>query len=99
MSNYLDKLHANKINFPKAYDRFLHNLFYMVDSLKDEEEIRMNIYGGFEKYRNCVKEEGMKGITLFDKWEWDEEGYRVAAYRAVIKPKVFLTQLDKYCAE
>ena len=29
--------------FPKVYDQFLRNLFYMADSLKDEEEIRMNI--------------------------------------------------------
>ncbi len=43
MSNYLENLHTNQIRFPKAYDQFLRNLFYMADSLKDEEEIRMNI--------------------------------------------------------
>ena len=39
MSNYLEKLHANQIRFPKAYDQFLRNLFYMTDGLKDEEEV------------------------------------------------------------
>ena len=67
MSNYIEKLHTNQIRFPKMYDQFLRNLFYMMDSLKTEEEIRMNIYNGFEKYRDCVEEEGLKGITLFDK--------------------------------
>ena len=98
MTGYLEKLHTNQIHFPKAYARFLHNLFYLADSLKDEEEIRMNIYNGFEKYRDCVKAEGLKGVNLSMKWEQDEEGYRVAAYRAVIKPKVLLAQLGKYCA-
>ena len=37
MSNYLEKLHTNQIHFPKAYDQFLRNLFYMAGSLKDEE--------------------------------------------------------------
>lgn len=98
MSNYVEKLHTNQIYFPKAYAQFLHNLFYLVDGLKDEEEIRLNIYNGFEKYRDCVKDEGLKGIDLSMKWEQDEEGCRVAVYRAVIKPKVLLAQLEKYCA-
>ena len=98
MNSYLEKLHANQIHFPKAYAQFLHNLFYLADSLKDEEEIRLNIYNGFEKFRNCVKAEGLKGINLTVKWEKDEERYRVVAYRAVVKPKVLLAQLDKYCA-
>ena len=98
MSNYLEKLHANQIHFPKTYAAFLRNLFYLADSFKDEEEIRLNIYGGFEKYLTCVKDEGLKGVALSGKWEKDEEGYRVVAYRAIIKPKVLLAQLDKYCA-
>lgn len=97
MTSYLEKLHANQVHFPKAYARFLHSLFYMADSLKDEEEIRMNIYGGYEKYRDCVKKEKLNGIKLTSNWERDEQGYRVAAYHAVIKPKVFLAQLYKYC--
>ena len=36
----------------------------------DEEEIRVNIYGGYEKYRDCVKEEGLKVITVDIRWEW-----------------------------
>ncbi len=98
MVKYLDKLQANLIRFPKSWDPFLRNLFYMAASLKDEKEIRMNIYGGFEKYRECVKDEGLKGITLSFRWETDKYGYKVAAYRAVIKPKVLLAQLEKYCA-
>ncbi len=98
MSNYLAKLHANQIYFPKAYARFLHNLFYLVDSLKDEKEIRLNIYGGFEKFRDCVREEKLKGITLSFEWELDSEGYKVVAYHAVIDTKVLMAQLDKYCA-
>lgn len=98
MNNYLEKLHANQIHFPIAYDKFLRNLFYMAASLKDEEEIRLNIYGGFEKYRYCVKEEKLNGIKLTNNWERDEQGYRVAAYHAVINTKVLLAQLDKYCA-
>lgn len=98
MRNYLEKLHANQIHFPKAHESFLRNLFYTVASLKDEEEIRMNIYGGFEKYRDCVKDEGLKGITFTVQWERDAQGYTEVAYRAVIKPKVLLAQLEKYCA-
>ena len=98
MSNYVEKLHTNQIYFPKAYARFLHNLFYLADSLKDEEEIRMNIYNGFEKFRDCVKDEGLKGINLSVKWEPNAEGHKDVTYRAVIKPKVLLAQLDKYCA-
>ena len=39
MTSYLEKLQANQIHFPKTYERFLYNLFYLADSLKDEEEI------------------------------------------------------------
>ena len=98
MRNYLEKLHANQIHFPKVHANFLRNLFYMADSLKDEEEVRLNIYVGFEKYRDCVKEEGLKGITFTVQWERDAQGYKEVAYRAVIKPKVLLAQLEKYCA-
>ena len=98
MNNYLEKLHANQIHFPKAYARFLHNLFYLVDGLKDEEEIRINIYNGFEKYRDCVKAEGLKGINLSVKWEPNAEGHKDVVYRAVINTKVLLAQLEKYCA-
>lgn len=98
MTSYLEKLNTNQIHFPKTYARFLHNLFYLVDSLKDEEEIRLNIYNGFEKYRDCVKAEGLKGINLSAKWEQDAEGHKDVAYRAEIKPKVLLAQLEKYCA-
>ena len=97
MSNYVEKLHTNQIYFPKAYARFLHNLFYMADRLKDEKEIRLNIYGGFEKYRDCVKEEKLDGIKLFINLEQDEVGFKVVAYHAVIDTKVLLAQLDKYC--
>ena len=38
MNNYLEKLHANQIHFPKAYDKFLRNLFYMAAILKGEEK-------------------------------------------------------------
>lgn len=98
MNNYLEKLHANQICFPKAYARFLHNLFYMADSLKDEEVIRLNIYGSFEKYRDCVKEERLDGIKLSTNLEQDEAGFKVVAYHAVIDTKVLLAQLEKYCA-
>ena len=98
MSNYLEKLHANQIHFPKAHASFLRNLFYTVDSLQNEEEIRMNLYGGFDKYRDCVKEEGLKGITFTVQWAPDAQGYKEVAYHAVIKPKVLLAQLEKYCA-
>lgn len=98
MNNYLEKLHANQIYFPKAYARFLHNLFYMADSLKDEKVIRLNIYGGFEKYRDCVKEERLDGIKLSTNLEQDESGCKVVAYHAVIDTKVLLAQLEKYCA-
>ena len=64
----------------------------------NEEEIRMNIYNGFENYRDCVDDEGLKGITLSVKWEQDINGNKEVAYRAVIKPKVLLAQLDRYCA-
>lgn len=97
MTNYLEKLHVNQISFPKVYDPFMRNLFYMADRLKEEEEIRMNIYGGFEKYRECVEDEGLKGITFIMKWERDDRGFKEVAYRAVIKPKVLLAQLEKYC--
>ena len=99
MSNYLEKLHTNQIRFPKVYDQFLRNLFYMADSLKDEEEIRMNIYNGFEHYRDCVEDEGLKGVTLSVKWEQDTNGHKEVTYRAVIKPKVLLAQLDRYYTE
>lgn len=98
MTNYLEKLQANQVHFPKAYAQFLHNLFYLADSLKDEDEIRINIYNGFEKYRDCVKVEGLKGINLSMKWEQNAEGHKDVAYHAVIKPKVLLAQLNKYCA-
>ena len=98
MSNYVEKLHTNQIYFPKAYARFLHNLFYLADSQKVEEEIRLNIYNGFEKYRDCVKAEGLKGINFSVKWEPNADGHKDVAYRAVIKPKVLLAQLEKYCA-
>ena len=97
MNNYLEKLHANQIYFPKAYARFLHNLFYLVDGLKDEEVIRLNIYGGFEKYRDCVKEERLNGIKLSINLEQDDGGFKVVAYLAVIDTKVLLAQLEKYC--
>ena len=97
MTNYLEKLHANQIYFPKAHASFLYNLFNMANNLKDEEEIRMNIYGGFAKYRDCVKDEGLKGITFAVQWERDVHGYKEIAYSAVIKPKVLLAQLEKYC--
>ena len=97
MNSYLEKLHANQIHFPKTYARFLHNLFYLAESLKDEEEIQLNIYNGFEKYRDCVKAEGLKGINLSVKWEQNAGGYKDVTYHAVIKPKVLLTQLEKYC--
>ena len=97
MSNYLEKLHTNQIRFPKAYDQFLRNLFYMVDSLKTEEEIRMNIYSGFEKYRDCVEDEHLNGIALTVQWKRDKSGYKEITYKAVIKPRVLLAQLDKYC--
>ena len=42
MTNYLEKLHANQIHFPETHANLLRNLFYMVASLKDEEEIWMN---------------------------------------------------------
>ncbi len=84
MSNYLEKLHANQIRFPKAYERLLRNLFYMADSLKNEEEIRINIYNGFEKYRDCVENERLNGIALTVQWERDKHGYKEVAYNAVI---------------
>lgn len=90
MSNYIEKLHANQIRFPKAYDQFLRNLFYMADTLKDEEEIRVNIYGGYEKYRDCVENEHLNGIALTVQWERDKHGYKEVTYKAVIKPKVLL---------
>ena len=98
MINYLEKLHVNQFRFPKTYDQFLRNLFYMADSLKDEEEIRMNIYNGFGKYRDCVENEHLKGIALTVQWERDKHGYKEITYKAVIKPRVLLAQLDKYCA-
>ena len=98
MRNYLEKLHENQIHFPEAHANFLRNLFYTVANLKDEEEIRMNIYGGHERYRDCVKDEGLRGITFSVQWERDAQGYKEVAYRAVIKPKVLLAQLEKYCA-
>lgn len=98
MSNYLEKLHTNQIYFPKAYARILYNMFYMADSLHDEEVIRLNIYGGFEKYRDCVKEERLDGITLTARWD-RENGYRCVTYQAVINTKVLIAQLEKYCAE
>jgi len=94
----LKKLNAYQICFPKNYARFLHNLFYMADSRKDEEVIQLNIYGGFEKYRDCVKEERLDGIKLTINLERDEAGYKVVAYYAVIDTKVLLAQLDRYCA-
>ena len=97
MNNYLEKIHTNQIRFPKAYDQFLRNLFYMVDSLKTEEEIRMNIYSGFEKYRDCVEDEHMNGITLTVQWKRDKHGYKEITYEAMIKPRVLLAQLEKYC--
>ena len=97
MSNYLEKLHTNQIRFPKAYDQFLRNLFYMAGSLKDEEEIRMNIYNGFEKYRECVEDECLNGIALTVQWERDKHEYKEITYKAVIKPRILLAQLDKYC--
>ena len=97
MSNYLEKLHTNQIRFPKAYDQFLRNLFYMADSLKDEEEIRMNIFNGSEKYRDCVENEHLNGIALTVRWERDKHGYKEITYKAVIKPRILLAQLDKYC--
>ena len=98
MDSYLKKLHANQIYFPKAYARFLYNLFYMADSLKDEKEIRLNIYGGFERFRDCVKEEKLDGIKLSTNLEQDEAGFKVVAYHAVIDTKVLLAQLKKYHA-
>ena len=71
----------------------------MADRLKDEEEIQMNIYNGFENYRDCVEDEGLKGVTLSVKWEQDANGHKEVVYRAVIKPKVLLAQLERYCAE
>ena len=99
MNSYLEKLHANQIHFPSAHENLMRNLFYLADRLKNEEEIRMNIYNGFENYRDCVEDEGLKGITLSVKWEQDRNGHKEVAYRAVIKPKVLLAQLEKYCAE
>ena len=98
MSNYLEKLHTNQIRFPKAYDQLLRNLFYMADSLKDEEDIRMNIFNGFEEDRAAVENEHLNGIALTVRWERDKHGYKEITYKAVIKPKVLLAQLDKYCA-
>lgn len=97
MSKYLERLHANQVNFPKAYAPFLHNLFYMADSLRNEEEIRLNIYGGFEKYRDCVREERLDGVKLSINLEQDVAGYKVVSYHAAITTKVLLAQLDKYC--
>ena len=99
MNSYLEKLHTNQIHFPSDHENLMRNLFYLADRLKDEEEIRMNIYNGFENYRDCVEDEGLKGITLSVKWEQDTNGHKEVAYRAVIKPKVLLAQLEKYCAE
>ena len=99
MNSYLGKLHANQIHFPSDHENLMRNLFYLADRLKDEEEIRMNIYNGFENYRDCVEDEGLKGVTLSVKWEQDINGHKEVAYRAVIKPKVLLAQLEKYCAE
>ncbi len=96
MSNYIEKLHADKIHFSKAHANFLHKLFYLVDSLKDEEEIKVSINGGYGKYRDCVKEEDLKGITLDTRWERDRQGYETVSYHAVIKPKVVLAQLGRY---
>ena len=99
MNSYIEKLHANQIHFPNAHENLLRNLFYLADRLKDEEEIRINIYNGFENYRDCVEDEGLKGITLSVKWEQDTNGHKEVAYRAVIKPKVLLAQLDRYYAK
>lgn len=66
MNSYLEKLHANQIHFPNAHENLLRNLFYLADRLKDEEEIRMNIYNGFENYRDCVEDEGLKGNNITD---------------------------------
>ena len=99
MSKYLEKLFANQIHFPKDHENFLYKLFCLVDSLKDKEEIRLSINGGYGKYRDCVKDEGLKGITLDIRWERDWQGYKTVAYHAVIKPKVILAQLDRYCVE
>lgn len=52
-----------------------------------------------ENYRDCVEDEVLKGITLSVKWEQDRNGHKEVACRAVIKPKVLLAQLEKYCAE
>lgn len=96
MSKYLEKLHANQIRFPEAYATFLQNLFFLVDTLKDEEEIRVEIERGFENYRDCVDYEKLKGITLSITWETKDD-FHYLAYHAVIKPKVLLAQLDRYC--
>ena len=99
MSTYIEKMHTDKIHFPSAHANFLHKLLYLVDSLKDEKEIRLRINGGYAKYRDCVKEEDLKGIILDIRWEQDGTGYETVTCRAVIKPKVVLSQLNKYCAE
>ena len=99
MNCYLEKLHTNQIHFPNTHENLLRNLFYLADRLKEEEEIGMNIYNGFENYRDCVEDEGLKGITLSVKWEQDTNGHREVVYRVVFKPKVLLARLDRYCAE
>ena len=52
-----------------------------------------------EKIRDCMEDEGLKGVTLSVKWEQDANGHKEVAYRAVIKPKVLLAQLDRYYAK
>ena len=99
MNSYIEKLHANQIHFPSDHENLMRNLFYLADRLKEEEEIRMNIYNGFENYRDCVEDEGLKGVTLSVKWERDANGYKEVTYRVVFKPKVLLAQLEKYCDE
>ena len=59
----------------------------------DHENLMRNLFYLADR----LKDE--EDIALSVKWEQDTNGHKEVAYRAVIKPKVLLAQLDRYCAE
>ena len=90
----MKKLNAYQICFPKNYAQFLYNLFYMAVRRKYEKVILLNIYGGFEKYRDCAKEERLDLLSFLSTWNEMKP-----VIKLWIDTNVLLAQIDGDCTD
>ncbi len=96
LNQYLEKWTSNQIQYPKAYEKLLHNLFFTVSGHADRPEMLIRVWNpANHNYSRVIREENLKGIEV----HVEKENTLDYVYVVTIKTKTFLAQLDKYVVE